>query len=78
MLTLLVRSFREWPGRAKSDRNLVVDLVFNAGTFAGSAMLLLGITEPALLAVIGDTTVYLLIAGLAGVVHGAYAVFSEA
>jgi formate/nitrite transporter FocA (FNT family) len=43
--------------------------VFDATTFAGSTMLLLGLTEPAVLTAIGSTKPFLFVAGFAGITY---------
>lgn len=48
---------------------LIINHIFDATTFAGSIMLLWGIVDPVVLAAIGNTKLFLLIAGLAGVAY---------
>jgi hypothetical protein len=49
--------------------------IFDAGTFSGSIMLLLGLLNDTVLKAIGSTKPFLLIAGLAGVLYGLHALF---
>lgn len=47
--------------------------VFDSATFAGSAMLLVGIFVPDVLSLIGNTKPFLIVAGLAGVIYALHA-----
>lgn len=47
--------------------------VFDSATFAGSLILLMGIFEPTVLAAIGSTKPFLLLAGFAGIVYSLHA-----
>ena len=46
---------------------------FNGGTFAGCVLLLLGITDAHLLALIGSTKPFLALAGVVGVLYSLHA-----
>jgi hypothetical protein len=59
-------------GFANQDR-FALTRVFDATTFAGSAMLLLGLLSPAVLTALGSTKLFLLIAGFGGTVYGLHA-----
>jgi hypothetical protein len=59
-------------GFAGQDR-FALTRVFDATTFAGSVMLLLGFLFPSVLVAIGSTKIFLLIAGLGGTVYGFHA-----
>lgn len=48
--------------------------VFDSATFAGSTMLLIGIVEPTLLHLIGNTKPFLIVGGVAGTVYSIHAV----
>ena len=47
--------------------------VFDATTFSGSIMLLLGLVSPTVLAAIGSTKLFLFIAGFGGTIYGVHA-----
>lgn len=49
----------------------------DAATFAGSFLLLVGVVHPATLRAVGDTTVFLVIAGAGGVLYGLEQVWAE-
>lgn len=49
--------------------------VFDGSTMAGSVILLWGIVDPAILRIIGETTMFLMIGGVAGVVYSIHALF---
>lgn len=49
----------------------------DAATFAGSALLLSGIVNPATLKAVGDTTGFLIIAGLGGLFYSGEQLFDE-
>jgi hypothetical protein len=53
----------------------IFDRVFNGATFAGSAMLLLGIFKPDVLKAIGSLKGYLLFASIAGLAYSIRALF---
>jgi hypothetical protein len=59
-------------GFADQDR-YALTRVFDATTFSGSSMLLLGLMAPNVLVAIGSTKLFLLIAGFGGVVYGLHA-----
>ena len=50
---------------------------FNAATFAGSFMLLLGVLSPEILKAIGNLKPYLLFAGFTGLSYTLWALFSR-
>ena len=58
-------------GRRELDerRHFYMYVVYDAVTFAGSVTLLMGILDANVLKLLGYTTVFLLIAGIAGVAH---------
>lgn len=56
----------------KSSRSLLT-FVFDAATFAGSAMLIFGIIDETVMAAIGSTKPFLLVAGLAGFIYSLHA-----
>lgn len=43
--------------------------IFNSGVFAGGIVLLIAVIDPDVLAIIGDTSNYLIFAGFAAVVY---------
>lgn len=51
--------------------------VFDSATFAGSIMILVGVVEPSVLRLIGNTTPFLIVGGIAGVVYSIHALFPE-
>lgn len=66
---LIQYKFKGW---SNQDR-FAMTRVFDAATFAASMMLLIGIVYPKALDMIGDTELFLLIAGFAAVVYGLHA-----
>ncbi|MGC2853928.1 hypothetical protein ACM64Y_00500 [Novispirillum sp. DQ9] len=50
-----------------ASKATLINSLFNAATFSGSLLLLYGIVVPDVLRLIGDTTPYLIVAALAGV-----------
>lgn len=54
-----------------------VSRIFDSATFASSGVVLLGIFEPSILALIGNTKPFLMVAGLAGFVYGIHAIFRD-
>ena len=56
-------------------RKEIMSHVFDAATFAGSTMLLVGLFQPDVLKLLGDTKPFLAIAGLAGLVYAIGALF---
>ena len=55
------------------DERFALPRIFDAITFSGSLMLLLGMAVPRVLQAIGSTKLFLLTAGLAGLVYGLHA-----
>jgi hypothetical protein len=55
------------------DERFALPRVFDAITFSGSLMLLIGMAAPKVLHAIGSTKLFLLTAGLAGFVYGLHA-----
>jgi hypothetical protein len=53
----------------------VVNRVFDSLTFSSSGLLLLGIFEPTILALIGSTKIFLLVAGVGGFLYGIHRLF---
>jgi hypothetical protein len=71
---LLVAYGIQWKTKGFSDQDrFALTRVFDATTFAGSIMLLLGLMSPAVLVAIGSTKLFLLIAGFGGAVYGLHA-----
>jgi hypothetical protein len=66
--TVEVTSSRQWP-----DARFIMARVFDAGTFAGSLLLFIGIFEPTVLEAIGSVKPFLLIAALAGILYSLHA-----
>ncbi len=66
---LQYRKSHEW---GEADR-FALTRIFDAITFSGSLMLLIGMVMPSVLAAIGSTRLFLLTAGLAGLVYGIHA-----
>jgi hypothetical protein len=62
--------------RRERDR-FVISTIFDSATFAGSSMLLVGILEPSVLSLLGNTKPFLLVAGLAGLLYSFHALFPE-
>jgi hypothetical protein len=56
-------------------RKRVISNVFESATFAGSFVILLGIHDPNVLTLIGNTKPFLMIGGLSGVVYSVHAIF---
>jgi len=52
-------------------------IVFDGATFGTSASLLWGIMDPTILRFLGSTTLFLIIAGAAGVVYSLYALLPK-
>lgn len=63
--------------RSVHGRGEIVAHVFDAATFAGSTVLLVGIFEPDVLRLLGNTKPFLVIAGLAGLVYSLGALFPK-
>jgi hypothetical protein len=57
-----------WITRRRSGLAISPQVAFDAATFAGSVMLLLGVVSEATLKAIGDTTLFFIIAGIGGLV----------
>ena len=55
-------------GLSNQDKHTLTR-VFDATTFAGSVMLLLGVIEPTVLNAIGSTKLFLLVASFAGIIY---------
>lgn len=56
-----------------SPNKEIINQLFDASLFAGSAVLLMGIFYPPILAEFGDAKLFLLIAGIAGVLYPIFA-----
>lgn len=56
----------------ETQRNLG-ERVFDAATFSSSILLLMGIFDPNIIAFLGGTKLFLVIAGLAGTLYSVYA-----
>ena len=52
-----------------SGHEFMLTQLFNGITFAGSLAVLWGVIDPRIMAILGDTTMFLLVAGLAGVLY---------
>lgn len=57
----------------KGQEAFVLTRIFDAATFAGSLLLLWGLVSPVVLAAIGSTKAFLLVAGFGGVIYGLHA-----
>lgn len=55
--------------RTLSDLRVSLTMVFDAMTFATSALLIWGIIDPLVLAALGDTRLFLIVAGILGMVY---------
>lgn len=56
--------------RYKEDgHEFMLTQLFNGATFASSVTILWGVMDPKIMSVISDTTTFLLLAGLAGVLY---------
>ena len=53
----------EWGGEGNE---FMLAQLFNGVTFGGSLAILWGIIDPSIMAIIGDATMFLLVAGIAG------------
>lgn len=56
-------------GSVQSPTKEIIAQLFDGSLFAGSVVLLMGVFEPSVLAEIGNTKPFLLIAGAAGVIY---------
>jgi hypothetical protein len=59
----------------KDSGKAIIERTFNSATFAGSALLLVGIIFPAVLTAIGSLKPYLLFASFAGLAYSIRALF---
>jgi len=67
---------RAWGRRnEESASKMLMGRIFNGATFSGSAMLLLGITDHSLMALIGSTKPFLAISGAFGFLYSLHALF---
>ena len=66
--TIQIFTTRTWPDPAS-----IMPRVFDAGTFAGSLLLLIGIFVPSVLEAIGSVKPFLLIAAFAGIIYAIHA-----
>lgn len=73
----LAYTCRGWRGNMHAQRGneFMLTQLFNGVTFAGSASILWGIMDPPILKIIGDTTMFLLVAGAAGVLFSVRQLF---
>lgn len=55
--------------REFDDRRVIFRVLFDGGTFSGSAMIVWGIIDPVVLDLLGDTKPFLIFAGLAGLIY---------
>jgi hypothetical protein len=70
--------FRVRKGMWRDPTNkFLLTRVFDSATFAGSVMLIIGIVEPAILLLIGNTKPFLIVGGIAGVVYSLHALFPD-
>lgn len=77
MLLAYVMRWRTLPIRMRRDNGtFFIGQIFNGTTFAGSTVLLMGILDPRVLALVGNTKPFLLVAGLAGVCYSLHALFT--
>lgn len=72
-LAYIIGCARAW--RITSDYKEFLTRIFDSTTFAGSVVLLWGIIDPPILKLLGTTTLFLLIAGVAGVAYSIHALF---
>ena len=65
--------FRDTRGERYIDggHEFMLTQLFNGITFAGSATILWGVVDPTVMVIIGDTTMFLLVAGMAGLLYSA-------
>jgi hypothetical protein len=73
VLSYLINRFSTTP--AVESGKVIFDRAFNGATFAGSAILLLGIFKPEVLKAIGSLKGYLLFASVAGISYSIRALF---
>jgi hypothetical protein len=64
-------------GRLPSSRFATIKL-FDGATFAASLLLLIGVADPAVFALIGNTKPFLVVSGLAGTLHTLHELFAPA
>ena len=57
------------------DSKEMITHVYEAATFAGSIMILMGIFEPPVLVLLGNTMIFLVIAGIGGLLYSIGAFF---
>lgn len=51
--------------------------LFNGSTFAGSLMILWGVADASIMRIIGDTTMFLVLAGMAGLMYSGRQLFRQ-
>ncbi|MBX3496511.1 MAG: hypothetical protein KF769_09740 [Parvibaculum sp.] len=54
-----------------------MDRVFDGATFGASVVLLMGIFDPQIIVHLGNTKMFLVIAGLSGIVYSLYALVTK-
>jgi len=76
MVVHLVIAYASCFWRTKSfEPEKAINRVFDSATFSGSALVLVGLVEPSVLALLGSTKPFLLIAGVVGVIYGLHSMF---
>lgn len=58
-----------------SGNDFMLTQLFNGITFAGSIAVLWGVVDPSVMAILGDTSMFLLVAGLAGALYAVRQLF---
>lgn len=68
VLSIIYLMFASWR-RIRSRRKVEMQTVFDSAAFAASILLLVGVIDEETAKALGDTTQFLVIAGLAGMVY---------
>lgn len=64
-------------GERGQKPHLRMDRVFDGATFGASVVLLMGIFDPQIIVHLGNTKMFLVIAGLSGIVYSLYALVTK-
>jgi hypothetical protein len=77
MVACLATAIAVWKVRSSAPVTdvLLAAKVFDSATFAMSLMLLIGIVQPTVLALIGNTKPFLIVAALAGLIYSGRSLF---
>ncbi|MBU8544051.1 MULTISPECIES: hypothetical protein [Roseomonadaceae] len=75
LTALLLRACRT--GKIVPNNKVLLTQIFDGATMSGSATLLWGIIDPLVLRLLGSTTFFLLVAGVAGVAYSIFALWPE-